>query len=75
MFEIRERFNFKSALERARTPDTDNVLLVATTAMAAVGVDVALVAESRGYDAQNDASSPTRRNGQEHALRCRAPQT
>ena len=45
-----------------RTTDTDNVLLAATTAMDAVGVDVVLIAESRGHDAQNRASSPKRRN-------------
>jgi hypothetical protein len=44
------------------TIDTDNVLLAATIAMDAVGVDVVLIAESRGHDAQNHASSPKRRN-------------
>jgi len=38
------------------------VILAATTAMHAVGFDVVLIAESRGHDAQNHASSPKRRN-------------
>src|SRR5713226_5308487 len=45
-----------------QTTDTDNGLLAATTAMDAVGVDVVLIAESRGHDVHNHASSPKRRN-------------